>query len=304
MSEARVAFDDAMAARPQLADVHASIGALRMQQKNGASGAMAAFGSALSFSPEFALALYGRGCVGVVLDSMDNAKRDMDAAAAKTLCGAGRALLDASKLKVLAHVYGLKEEEVASALADTSRDVGTTFDAKVGRVDELLGNYLDRQTQGNYNALAGAFGRLPKVEQEKFFNERMKPVMASMPDLPKHNTELGNWNRPGGWANKIADVLGITSAATNLIPDATTLTKVGGLTGTVAARKMSGWNAEHFNTFNRINDLTGAASVPKAGGVDASWAKASWDDGDWPFLPYYGLMYVIDTGTLPSQARE
>lgn len=46
--------------------------------------------------------------------------------------------------------------------------------------------------------------------------------------------------------------------------------------------------------------------MPKmpTGGVDASWAKANWDDGDWPFLPYYGLMYVMDTGGLPAQTKE
>ncbi len=215
---ARVDFDAATRGSPPLADAYANIGALRMQQKNGASGAMAAFTSALDLSPEFALALYGRGCVSLVLDSIDKAKRDMDAAASKTLCAAGRALLDANKLRVVAHVYGLKPEEVASALADTSRDAGTVFDAKVGRVDDLFDNYLGRQTQGNFNALAGVFGRLPKFEQEKFFNERMKPVMASMPDFQKHNDEVRSWNKPGGVASWVADILKLGPLGSPFVP--------------------------------------------------------------------------------------
>jgi len=54
-------LDAALRMRPDLADAHANLGSLWIQQKRGASGASRAFADALKLSPRFVIPLVGRG---------------------------------------------------------------------------------------------------------------------------------------------------------------------------------------------------------------------------------------------------
>ncbi len=79
-------FEDAAAARPGLADAHASLGTMWVQRRTGARGALEAFDRALVLSPDFALALNGRGCARIALGRWEDALGDFKAAAQKTAC--------------------------------------------------------------------------------------------------------------------------------------------------------------------------------------------------------------------------
>jgi len=70
-----------------LADAHASFGVICIQKRTGATlGAFESFNRALQLSPDFALALNGRGCAQFALGQWDSAKIDFEEASKKVDC--------------------------------------------------------------------------------------------------------------------------------------------------------------------------------------------------------------------------
>ncbi|MFH1921782.1 MAG: hypothetical protein ABIP48_18105 [Planctomycetota bacterium] len=99
-----------------LADAHANLGAFRIQRKDGADRAIEAFNKALEISPDFALALHGRGCIRIIQKQMKEAQRDLEAARENAGCAIGlltRDLLNAAVSVGGVDVNGKKVLQIA-----------------------------------------------------------------------------------------------------------------------------------------------------------------------------------------------
>ena len=74
---ALVDLKKATIARDSLADAHASLGAMWIQRREGAEGALESFNRALALSPDFVLAYNGIACAKYVLGRWEEANKDM-----------------------------------------------------------------------------------------------------------------------------------------------------------------------------------------------------------------------------------
>jgi len=83
---AYVYLTKATVANDSFADAHASLGAMWIHRRTGAKGALERFSQALKVSPNFALALNGRGCAQFALGHWDEAKMDFEEAGKRADC--------------------------------------------------------------------------------------------------------------------------------------------------------------------------------------------------------------------------
>ncbi|MBM3501999.1 MAG: tetratricopeptide repeat protein, partial [Armatimonadetes bacterium] len=81
LDEALVDIEEAAKANPSLAEVHTNRGALNIQRRLAPEAALASFRKALEHSPDYVLALNGRGAIGTVLNQFDEAETDLRRAA-------------------------------------------------------------------------------------------------------------------------------------------------------------------------------------------------------------------------------
>lgn len=76
-------FTKATMLKQDLADAYSNLGALAIQQMEGAKGALDDFNTALKITPDFAIAFYGRGCIYTLLRDFDSAESDFIASISK-----------------------------------------------------------------------------------------------------------------------------------------------------------------------------------------------------------------------------
>ena len=287
-SNAIVDFDEAIKqSKEQLADTYANIGCLRIQKKDGAKGALNAFNEALKISPDFALALHGRGCVKLVLNKLQEAEEDFKNAEKNGICA--NKIIAGNMINITAYLGGKTKEELYTMLSTP----GTTFDASFKEVGKLWDNYKNNQTQFNYNKFAENFGGLGTTNQKQFFNSYVKNDLKSN-DI--FRSTFGNnlntyydWNVRGkadSWSKTIQGSLtGIGVLSTE------PLTKAGAMTGALAMENVHAWTKHNADSAKIQVDLFknnfGKQSI---GGVEA---KITFDDGKWPFDPSYGLQYQV-----------
>jgi tetratricopeptide (TPR) repeat protein/uncharacterized membrane protein YgcG len=111
--QALVALTRAGRSGASLADAHAGLGALWIQFSRGPKGALEALDRALKISPDFAVALYLRGCLKSLLGRFDEARSDLERAMDKA--GPLADLLRANFQELTRRITG--EEETRQALA-------------------------------------------------------------------------------------------------------------------------------------------------------------------------------------------
>ena len=110
----------------QLADAYANLGAYRIQRKDGVDQAVEAFNKAIDISPDFALALHGRGCMRIIQKRLKDAEKDLEDARKNGKCAIG--LLTGDLLNAAVKVGGVDENgKKVLRLALTRDGVGTEF---------------------------------------------------------------------------------------------------------------------------------------------------------------------------------
>lgn len=291
-----------------LADAYANIGALRIQKKDGAEGALKAFNKALKISPTFALALHGRGCVRLVLREALKAEEDLKKAQEYGTCSGGAALMARNNLKIAAYWRGVTESELLAAI-QSGRDAGTMIDSTLQPVTKAWDNFKAGAGkpfgQFKYNRFHEGFGTLSPSQQERFFSETIASDLKANSGLHDiYNQALNNvrdWNRPGGAANAIGDGLQIGGGAATVLGGAHGNLPVasGGVAAAFWGTKIKDWNPHNFGAANRLDNLGNRyLSQRTSGGFDMSLANMAWDGGEWPFLGYYGLLFHVDATEL------
>ena len=270
---------------PELADAFANLGAVAIHQKEGAKGALRDYSEAIRLSPGFGLALYGRGCVKLVLHDWEAAKTDIKDSMARVGC-APQIIVEAleSADKLLAG-----SEKTMLAKADGAKpgfSVSTTTLDKFERGDvgfsgwALQNSLKHAQTQMEVSAIIGAAKKGVEFKNDPAYTAAINRDIAAGK----------NWHTERGAIGNVIDSFQFNSKATGIAPGALA-GEIGGSFGRNISRDY-GLRSQHHNGIadSIANKAFGAHNT---GGFDAAPSDAILDDGDWPYIPLYGLAFQM-----------
>lgn len=277
-------FSSAANAAPGFADAHASWGALNIQQKDGAEGALREYSRAIELSPQFGLAYNGRACAHVALGDPEGATKDFETGVNSLSCG--KALVRQNIAATLDYFNGAKTGVPAKMSHD---DVGT---ALLSQFNDMKAN----PSGWNVNRFVSTLRGLPDATQSQYINMTADYAKSNPQWAAKIKDAAGAGvltNKQGGWADNLG----------RLMTDVTSITigKVGfGLANSGAGRmNVTEGNEKVFTSlYTKLPD----AQHDRIGGVTSDVSRLHLDAGDWPFTAFYGLAYGIDT--VPPGARR
>ena len=302
---ARLDFEDA-SKHPslRLADVYSNIGNLCIQRKDGAEGALKALNEAISISPTFALAVHARGCMNLVSDSLGKATEDFKNAEQNISCATIALLVSQNWIRIAAYSEGMGEADLLTMLSDSSRKAGMYMEAKVGKIDDLWNRYKQNPTQWNYNHWYKNFANLNSIDRQSFLKNKVEPAIKGdniKNQFSQHwaNSYKTNTTWDLIWKN-LSRTFDIAGSASGI---AAGTTKNPWFLVGIPVGKSASWITQDYGEITKrrgsvaseMKSLLRPLQIKPAGGVDASWVKATWDEGDWPFLSYYGLLYEISS---------
>lgn len=303
LANARVDFDEAtkQASFP-LSDAYANIGALRIQKKNGAEGAIRAFNNALEITPNFALAYHGRGCVNMVLNRIDGAKKDLDRANKESTCA--YRLISGNAVRYVSYWSGMKQKEFLAM--NSGKKVGSTFNVHYEEVVKAWDDFKSHAGQPilgqhSYNNFVSNLAQLPFDQKETFMKELVMPELNQNQNLKTNYdhgfTKYSQHHKPGGGADVFTDQLDMYGGITASVGFAHADPLVTGVGAgmVITSTQLDGWNTIHKNNINDMNNLHIDYNLStNVGGVDTNMAEINWEEeGDWPFIEFYGLLYGI-----------
>lgn len=294
MSMAKQDFEDAISKNPNFADAYANLGARNIQMNDGASGALKRFNLAIDNSPGFSLALYGRGCIKMIMNNQLEAKQDINKAMTAFSCLFSSFVFAEDYKKMTAYWTGLTENELLASNEDT---VGTTMDVSFKRFNTTVDNYKNNPSQFNFNRMAEAFNKLPETNQKACWTDAMNRL-EGLDKMPTHLNTYQNWNKPGGWADFW------TGTAKNIGRGFTAfgnpVQKLGGLAAQVGTEHMEKrWTSPNYQNACKMKDMfnskfdTYQNNCCPPGGVDMNFNNVYWESGNWQIDPHYGLQYHI-----------
>jgi tetratricopeptide (TPR) repeat protein len=282
--EALVDLAQATEAAPSFADAYASRGALYIQKQTGAKGALKAFDQALAISPQFALALVGRGCAKCALGELDGAQADFEEAQAQT-----------------EYIAPLAQENLLGILAYIGLDPDPEL---VGLTKDELGTLIDKRFDAyfkNQNPLTrDNWVESLRVAQHTAPNEFGR-ALTTFRTACEVNPEFGrraaqdmrdgvNTYRDTGWVHKFS---------ATLYDAAETLGFRTRNSYQVVTQQRTGMR----DTFKALRDACPVVQQSsRDGGVTADLSGAHMDEGKWPFTAYYGLL--LDAQAVSHLAEE
>lgn len=329
---ARLAFQEAISEGDRvLADTHANIGSLWIQDKDGADGALQAFDEALVLNPSFALARHGKGCIELVLKQAEPAWRDMFVAESTAVgCPGAVYALGGNSQAARARWQSPENNTLLAELAarDSAAGVGTTFDANVRNTLESWVNYASDHDPATLQTFLGRYGSLRTEDQDAIARYTLNNATTNSPELREitSNTmrDLKQAHSPGGaWERYYQELRTTVLPVAGLVPG---LESAGQAQTDIAERnsgrivqsidKLEGmFSAPHQAAIQPRSDPqmcidpgAGTSRPPmtmpdpvvcaprletpqRPAGVSISYNDAATDPGQWPFAPIYGLMY-------------
>jgi tetratricopeptide (TPR) repeat protein len=256
---------------PSLADAYANRGALYIQKKSGARGALRWLDQALKKSPDFSLAFYQRGCIKFVLGDYVGGKKDIESAKQKHGCL--DKIMTENLEKVAEWIESQERLQVAEAKGE---DPGTEINRELGK--------LTQGDVGSLNRIARRLGTNPEYADK--VNQRIDIIRKNNPDLGKQiDRKIGNGRE---WTSDTGGGRGWV----NFMDSSVT---VG--TGKVDAGFKVGPKLIEQQLQKTQNDNSGWKSMntksDPMGGVTTRPDKMQVEEGNWPFIVNYGLAYEI-----------
>jgi len=292
--EARLDFAEATTDQSrQLADAYANIGALAIQKKDGAEGAIRAYATAIRISPDFALALHGRGCVELALKRFGPAAEDFAAANRNAGCLAG----------LFAENYQRMAKALTGDVADAARATlasrsGTDVRTGLLRTFYLADTWAKQPTVKTITDFADSLVGQPTNFQEqalKHFSQNYanNPVLASY--ARDQSLQLANSSSINSAEAKFIARLPNSIGGGG----ATFSFSFGSLKTDNQLKILDAMNTVANNMYNQASTYLQIKSVGdsawqsanRPGGCLATFAGSIHDAGDWPFCAYYGLYY-------------
>lgn len=284
---ALVDLTDATQSGPALADAFASRGVLYIQRKTGAEGALRAFDRALQLSPDSVLALNGRASARLALGDWEGAQADLEKALARSAEGTPAGEVVRRNLASIAASMGADGASADSVADASGQQVGTRIDAQWSALK-------DKPSQSNVNAFVSTLRTQP-IEVQNHYAAQIQDYARQRPEWGRQlsvglNTVTG-WNAPTGPAERLSGL--IPSQASFEVGTAKGSVKgsVGGLT---VQQSQLGVTRGNYNVATRLNSSLGITSLMSntaPGGVTTSLRGAHLDEGEWPFVTHFGLLY-------------
>lgn len=270
-------FEKTKVANSVFADAYANIGAMWIQKSDGAPGALRAFKAALVESPDFVLALYGKGAVEMVLGELGDSSKDLEMAMKKDECVKPFVAIQVTEmLQTLNH-----QEEKELAIVD-GKLPGTEIQKKfLSNVDQIkAGNFGG--WNGPLNQAIKLMRKNPELEQD--WKNSMKDISPQV-NKRLQTTMTHRGNSVDGWWSKMG----------SLRPEINGDYKPGGV-GVGGKLGIDMTRPADFKM--RTGDLQvwkdAKQSLPKLSnpsGFDTTIDPAMWDKGNWPFNAQFGLLY-------------
>ena len=323
LHEARLDFAEAAANRTrQLTDVYANIGALAIQKKDGAEGAIRAYTEAIRINPNFALALHGRACVELALKRIGPAAQDL--LAAHKSAGSFSSLFAENYSAVVSRNPSGAQPDVAPLMARSESDVRGSLKTTVfDNAKTAWNGYVSDPQPVNLRNFMSFFNNLGPDDKTRILNESITPSLQQNPQvLFTVQTQIRNGidrsslsgpaanvnaNFPSGIGINLGPVgvsvsnlasqhasdmvkeinqnLSFIQPTVNNLADQR-LQQLAGVVATLTTLRSSG-----ALSVPQSVSMNTPGSLPTASGCLATFAGSIHDAGDWSFRAYYGLCY-------------
>jgi len=262
-----------------LANAHASYGMLWIHQKTGAKGALHGFDRALKLSPRFSLALYGRGCLKSIGNEWGRAKKDIEDAAKQSRCLTG--LITGTAAEIFERIAA--REQINLARIEDEKNPAMEIHKNLAALQNA-----------NPNQMAAPMQRLGMIGQA--FPEYHNTIAQGLRDIaisnPAKATEISRFAVNNIQVSKNYEGLGKT--VQELFPPAKGM--VSAAMPQLENRAMLGHKIiQTYPSLSPINPASGFKT-----GLD----EAARDDGQWPFVPMYGLFYKVKSNEAIQQVME
>lgn len=271
-------FSAAVSAQPALADAYASFGSMWVQKKDGVFGALKAYNQALSLSLEFAVALYGRGCVRTLLGQWKDSERDLR-----------NALKSDCLRKTIAQNIGHMLELIKEQQDKNLKLVGGRIPAT--EIEKKFLSNCKAIKEGNFGSWGGPLNQnIQLMRDSPYLREVWSNQMRQIsPEVNKslQSTMIQRERSVGDWWSNVAD---ITTKA--FVSGGSKNVKMGGEIAVGAKnwadyRMKTGDARVWRDALGRLPEV----DFKSPGGFAATLAQANWDQTDWPFSSLYGLNY-------------
>lgn len=297
---------NALHTNPRFADAYANLGFLAIQENEGPSGAIEDFNKALEISPDFAIAVYGRGCVKSVLGQWEDSRKDIENADEKTDCLSG--LIRTNVAHVLDHIRGAGEITLAkgespgmrvdTCLKEIERgsfgwgwnhgalDEVTTLGTQNPELQPVIREKFRDIAQNNPARGGQIYDQLQQMKNHKQWG---LDLLGSSKLTIENDIRVGSKGVLGGVAVAGAGSAGVGGAIGGKWDVATGVrTEV-----EIPGKSFEGLLRPSRNFAADLQNDLGLQQTP-AQGFKTSLEEATWDEGTWPFNPLYGLFYKIE----------
>jgi hypothetical protein len=236
---------------------------------------------------------------------MKEFSRDFHEADSLIVCQSGRVLFAANAILIEAYMRGLTEQELLADLSapSGSEKAGTTMGTRYEQTVKAIEQY---KAGGSFGRVSERVGALSPSEWTQL---QQSPVMWDLAQDAGRTERMRSdidksisWNTYG--ARRIAD--GVQAVATGIgtafgianaeIPWAP-------IAGAGIGKGIGDGTKGFLDRSSDINKMgsqrmqellpTRNSCTPDVfpGGVDGNWRAATIDDGNWPFRPFFGLLY-------------
>ncbi|GEM_PF-1101227 len=292
-------FLNAVTSNSRFADSHNNLGALAVQQKEGAQGALDDFNIALKISPDFVLALYGHGCVKLIIGQWQEGKNDLQNSISKNNCSRQRLLT-----KLEGTYQALTEKELETKLtAASGENPGFALESqlkKIGAGDwgfmgsttkDLMKKYADDPT--TLNSIVGSMQKAAKID----------PKFSSY--IPKYLDQARNDLAAKGTIKDLTQQFKSTSSIDGLGVGTKGLVK-GHIGSEITETKTFSFDIlqkQNQQKYNNLTDVRNNLLNDPAQGFKTDLSEGSWDEGNWPFTAEYGLLYEFDSDSVSPNSE-
>lgn len=322
-TDARKCFELASAHRCTTTDALVNLGMVKIQESDAMEGARNCFQEALSRAPDNALALHGLALIELLKGNRGIFNSlSMKAASILPMYGVlfayNRFLFD----REMANRMLLLDEQQA-------KTSGTHFNKGFSEANRAIDNYnsspnyFNRMEAGGKLAQLGRSGELDAWAKSAS-PERLAGAAKATKEMAGQDAGKADfWKNAGFGSGALAAGAGVASVAPGPhTPYAAGLNKIASAASfaEIAVGNQHGkWRVEHEQNFkiieqNRDNKppMTthpgGKMGVPQtpSGGANLEMSQAVWDDGNWPFIPVYGLGYGMTSvqADMPAAATS
>ena len=286
------ALSDLLAAtkvKKDFADAYCNLGALAIQQQEGAGTGISDFDNALRYSPENVVALYGRGCLQAVLGKWREMEQDFFSAMLGEECS--RQLLSANI-----------EQAKAAFEPEGTLELAQLAEKNPGMALESI---CDRMKRGDLGFQGASYKQALDIVSD---NPDLKSKLASAtekylgvrPDGAAYIVKYDNQTK-AKYAME-ASIKRIENRSNLELGGELGIEKKNGKTDSAAGsiKGSYGWQSPHVRDMRSISaDYSKRVEVleslrsetPAASGFKTGLNEASWDEGKWPFVAVYALCY-------------